>query len=467
MDPKTSRPPFCLLASLALGFLTARAEGIRRPAAGAPACERPSPGAEWHDRARLEGEAAPPEGKLVLWYRRPARTWDEALPVGNGRLGAMVFGGAADERIQLNEDTLWDGSALDPANPESLKALGEIRRLLFEGKNAQAVRLAERSMMGRPSRVKPYQSLGELVIECPGLPEVSGYRRVLDLDAAIASVRYERAGVAFEREAFASAPAGVIVLRFAADRPGALDLKLALKRARDAEARADPGDPRAIVLSGRIGMQDESRPERGLRFAARILALAEGGAVAADGAALRATEANAVTVLVAGATSYRGGDPEAEWAARLAAAAERPYEVLKAEHAADRPALFRRVSLDLGSAGPEAERIPTGARLARIREGKADPSLAALFFQYGRYLLIASSRPGDMPANLQGLWAWQMAPPWNADYHLNINLQMNYWPAETCNLAECHVPLFDLMDRLVEPGGRSKLRPGLRSPGSS
>ena len=138
-----------------------------------------------------------------------------------------------------------------------------------------------------------------------------------------------------------------------------------------------------------------------------------------------------------------------------AAAAERPYEVLKAEHAADHRALFRRVCLDLGSAGPEAERIPTDARLARIRRGKADPSLAALFFQYRRYLLIASSRPGDMPANLQGLWAWQMAPPWNADYHLNINLQMNYWPAETCNLAECHVPLFDLMDGLVEPGGRT------------
>jgi alpha-L-fucosidase 2 len=230
---------------------------------------------------------------------------------------------------------------------------------------------------------------------------------------------------------------------------------MTLKSERDATCAADTADPRSIVLRGRIARTDESKQERGLKFAARVLALAEGAQSSNDGGVLSVANADAVTLLIAGATSYRGGDPEALCAEALKKASSQAYDALKAAHVADHQKFFRRVALDLGPAGDDAAKLPTDERLARIKKGQGDPALAALFFQYGRYLLLGSSRPGTLPANLQGIWAWQMNPPWNADFHTNINVQMNYWPAETANLAECHLPLFDLMDGLVEPGGRT------------
>lgn len=391
---------------------------------------------------------------LTLWYKQPANNWNEALPIGNGRLGGMVFGTVNREHLQMNDDTLWDGYPQDAANPESLKALPDIRRLLFEGKNNEAVGLAGRTMMGRPSGVRPYQALGDLWIEWPELAQFTDYRRSLDLDTAVASVTFKNNDVAYTREIFASAPADCIVVRLTADKPGRLTFKTTVTREKDAQSMAHPSDALAILQRGQINCKDGAGQQRGLRFAAVVKAVAKGGTVANTNGVLAVTGADAVTLFIAGATSYRGGDPEQLCAAALGKASGRQYEALKAEHIAEHQKYFRRVALDIGSAGADVDAMSTDERLGRFKQGKDDPGLQAMFFQFGRYLLIGSSRPGCMPANLQGLWAAGMNPPWNADYHLNINVQMNYWSAEPTGLGECHLPLFDLMDGLVKPGER-------------
>jgi alpha-L-fucosidase 2 len=460
--------------------------GQPRIAYGLPATERTRIDDKWSDRAPLDGKTsvAPGDTRNLLWYRKPAKVWEEALPLGNGRLGAMVFGGIADERLQLNEDSLWDGYPLDPGNPQSLQALPEVRRLLFSGENLAAEKLAGQSMLGTPHGVKPYQSLGELWIEAPGLAGATNYLRTLDIGSAIARVAYTSGGVAYKREVFASAPANVIVARFTASRPGALDLKMTLKRQKDAQCIAAPDDARAIVLTGQIDRKDAKGVQRGLKFAARVSAVAEGGTVTNTGGFLTVSKASAVTLHITGATGYPGlraigdllardvsgdsytpvGDPEAVCAATIKRAGAVSYEALKAAHVKDYQNLFNRVDLTLGHANTPSAALPTDERLKALKqEGAADPDLTALYFKFGRYLLISSSRPGTLPANLQGIWAWQMNPPWNADFHTNINVQMNYWPAETTNLSELHTPLFDLMDSLVAPGGRvAKVQYGAR-----
>jgi alpha-L-fucosidase 2 len=453
----------CLLALTLAGAVSAAPS----PTAPVSATERVTTTKEWTDRATVASTATSPASPLELWYRTPAPEWDAALPIGNGRLGAMIFGGVADERIQLNESTLWDGYPLDASNPDALAALPEVRRLLFEGRNHEAEKLAGKSMLGRPKGVKPYQSLGELWLETSALPSVLNYRRSLDIATATARVSYVHEDVTFTREIFASAPAGVIVVHFTASRAGALDFKLALTRIRDAACTIVPGDSRSIFLNGRIQRRDDAGEERGLRFAAQVTAMVEGGTVTtANHERLVITKADTVTLLIAGATNYPGlqniatgptsADPAQLCADAIRRASAMPYEKLKADHVAAHRALFDRVRLDLGSANTAAATLPTDERLRALRAplAAADPGLAALYFQFGRYLLISSSRPGGMPANLQGLWAWQMNPPWNADFHTNINVQMNYWPVETANLSELHEPLFDLMDSLVAPGGR-------------
>ena len=430
-----------------------------------PACERtpidsaPDGNMPWVDRAVIASSGSKPKGQLLLWYRSPASSWYEALPLGNGRLGAMVFGGAEDECIQLNEDTLWDGEPHDASNPKALKALPEVRKLLFEGKNLEATDLAGKNMLGLPHRIKSYQTMGNLYIECSGAAKVTDYTRGLDLETAVASVKYSAEGIKFEREVFSSGPANVIVARFNADKPGALSLKLTLKRYQDAECIADPANPNAIVMNGQITPKGNSPGL--LRFTASVLAVNDGGHVTNAGGVLTVEKANSVTLFIAGATNYRdlgkgapdaSIDPAKTCTAVLETASKKPYEALKAEHIADHQKRFNRVSLQLGPVNPVAEGMDTIARLNAFRQGQPDPSLAALYFQYGRYLLAACSRPGGMPANLQGLWAWRTINPWNADFHSNINLQMNYWPAGPANLFDCQMPLFDLMDSLVEPG---------------
>ncbi len=428
--------------------------------AATPALERSNINAGWEDRATLSGEsAAAPSGRHTLWYRQPAKVWEEALPLGNGRLGAMVFGGVTDERLQLNEDSLWDGYPLDTSNPDALKALPQVRKLLFEGKNKEAEALAGGNMMGRPAGVRPYQSLGEVLMETPAGAPVSAYRRTLDLTTAVATVAYTQNGTAFTREIFASAPAGAIVSRFTASKPKSINFRLTLKRQKDAKCLAHPTANNAILLRGQIDCKDAKGEQRGLRFAAQVMAVTTGGKVTNTDGILTVSDADCVTLLIAGATSYRGGDPEQLCATSLtnasaAKSAPAAYEALKAASIADYQKLAGRVAIDLGSAGADVDALPTNERLGRIKQGQTDAGLVATYFQYGRYLLICSSRPGGLPANLQGIWAWQMNPPWNADFHTNINLQMNYWPAEIANLSECHLPLFDLMDGLVKPGGR-------------
>ncbi|MCX6874581.1 MAG: glycoside hydrolase family 95 protein [Verrucomicrobia bacterium] len=420
-----------------------------------PALERSNLNAGWADRATLGGEAAKvPTGRHTLWYRQPAKVWEEALPLGNGRLGAMVFGGVTDERLQLNEDTLWDGYPQDTSNPDALKALPQVRKLLFEGKNKEAEALAGANMMGRPAGVRPYQSLGELLLETPAGASAAAYCRTLDVTTAVATVSYTQDGTTFTRELFSSAPAGVIVAEFAASKPNSINVRLTLKRQKDAQCLAHPSANNAILLRGQIDCKDGKGEQRGLRFAAEVMALAKGGKVTNDNGILTVSGADSVTLLVAGATSYRGGEPEELCASALTKAAATSFKDLKAASIADYQKLAGRVAINLGTAGAEVDALPTNDRLGRIKQGQPDPGLVATYFQYGRYLLISSSRPGGLPANLQGLWAWQMNPPWNADFHTNINVQMNYWPAEITNLSECHLPLFGLMDGLVKPGGR-------------
>ncbi len=414
----------------------------------------------WADRATVTGSTGRPEGRLNLWYRSPAKEWYEALPLGNGRLGAMIFGGVTDDCVQLNVDSLWDGGPKDASNPAALKVLPEIRRLLFEGKNIEATQLAGIHMMGLPRNIKSYQTLGELYLEAPGQTAATGYLRRLDLDTAIAHVTYESDGVTYQREAFVSAPANVIVLRYTASKPGAISLKLTLKRAKDAVCQADPARPNAIQLVGQIQRDPALTP--GLRFQATVLARNQGGRVSNTGGILSVEGADALTLLIAAGTNFPGlgkgaPDPQRDPAIAVnATLAQVPEDAaLLRDHLADYRPFFQRVALDLGPDAPGVENLTTLERLKRIKSGPPDPGLVSLYFQFGRYLLISSSRPGTLPANLQGIWAWKLNNPWDADFHTNINIQMNYWLAEQANLAEMHLPLFDLMDSLVAPGAQT------------
>ncbi len=399
-------------------------------------------------RAAPAAAVVPPSSlaALKLWFRHPATNWEQqALPLGNGRLGAMVFGGPEQERLQLNEHSLWSGGPRDANNPEAYAHLAEVRRLLFANQPAAALDLAERYLMGRPSRLQPYQSLGNLRLEFPGHEEATEYRRELDLDKGLVRITYRVGAAHYTREIFISHPDQVLVMRLTCDQPAGITLFATLDREQDFSVIAKR--PTGLIMEGQI---DQGK---GLDYQVELAALADGGQVYTPISRLEVRGANAVTLILGAATSFGGREVEEASAADVARASKLPYPVLLANHIADHQRLFHRVELDLG--GAAAAQTPTDERLARVRQGGVDPQLFALYFQYARYLLIASSRPGDLPANLQGLWADGMKPPWNADYHLNINLEMNYWPAEVANLPECAEPLFQLIESLREPGRRT------------
>jgi alpha-L-fucosidase 2 len=406
---------------------------------------------------------------MRLWYRQPAKDWNEALPVGNGRLGAMVFGRPFDELIQLNEESLWAGAPIDNNNPESLSSLPEIRRLLFSGENEKAAALAEKSMLGKPPRIRSYEPLGDLRLEI--LPSASGlksYERDLTLREAIARTDFETVdGRKYSRRVFVSAPDDVIAVRVECATPGGLGFRAGLFREKDATISASSSGE--LVLEGRIN--DAPDPLAGpggahMRFSARIIVVPEGGRIrpsspgpSGSGPSLIVEGASAATVLVAAATDYSlaglGFDPSANPSSRCAAVLDkaRRFTALELEkrHVAEHAALFDRVEIDLG--GPESS-DPTDVRLEKLKTGGDDPGLAALYFQYGRYLLLGSSRrPAVLPANLQGIWNKDFKAAWNSDFHTNINLQMNYWPAEVANIPETVAPLADFLERLVVPGG--------------
>ncbi len=398
-------------------------------------------------------------GSLKLWYKHPAREWVEARPVGNGRLGAMVFGGVLKERIQLNENSLWDGHRQDTNNPEALKHLPEVRKLLFAGRNREATDMAGKYLMGNPQRVNSYQTLGDLWIDSHVSYPVEDYRRELDLETGIVRTSYRAGGTRFVGEVFVSHPDQVIVIRETCDRPGGLNTSFRLTRQQDAVTEIDPAgkpDYRQIVLRGQIkDTMPGATPTSGMKFEARlrILVTPGRGTIESTGDSIKVSHADSLTIFLAAGTSYRGGDPE--WSSRLEleAAAAQSYGRLKDRHLRDYKRLFSRVAIDLGHTANES--LPTDERLGAVKRGAEDPGLIALYFQYGRYLLISSSRPGGLPANLQGLWNEHIEAPWNSDYHTNINLQMNYWPAEATNLAECHEPLLSYVESLVEPGKRT------------
>jgi alpha-L-fucosidase 2 len=394
----------------------------------------------------------PPDSANLLWYRAPASNWNEALPVGNGRLGAMVFGGVTNERLQLNEDTVWAGEKRDRINPAGPKAIADVRRLLLEGKAAEAEALADKTIIAVPRRLPPYQSLGDLMLTFAASGDVSEYRRELNIADAVARVRYRAGGTLFTREVFASAVDQIIVLRITSEGPGVIDLSATLRRVQDAATRTVGSD--VVQMDGQAIAQPPrhaDEPRTGVRFTAMVKAVADGVAVRADDDSIKVSGAKTVTMFVSAATTVRERVPADACAKRLTNAATKSYDRMRANHVADYQRFFRRVVLDLDA---PASVLPTDERLASVQRGSADRGLEALYFQFGRYLLISSSRPGSMAANLQGIWNDSLAPSWDSKYTININTEMNYWPAEVTNLSELHLPLFDLIDNAREDGRR-------------
>ncbi|MBP1767514.1 MAG: Alpha-L-fucosidase [Candidatus Aminicenantes bacterium] len=418
------------------------------------------------------GQAGPPKvqagGEAVLsdrsdfklWYKHPAAKWTDALPVGNGRLGAMVFGKTDEERIQLNEETRWSGGPYSQTVKGGHEALPEIQKLIFQGEYIKAHRLFGRRLMGYPVEQQKYQSLGDLIIKFTPQGDVQEYRHELDLDTAIVTTSYAQGGVRFVREVFSSPVDQVIVVHLTADRPGSIGFTAELRGWRnDAHSnygtdyfQMDGFGADGLVVRGRSA--DYLGIEGSLRYEARLLAVSPGGRIIVDGPYLRLSGADAVTLYIAAATNFTNfkdvsADPKVRVNAALAGAAKRSYEEIKADHIREHRRLFRRAAVRL-PAGP-ASGLPTDERLAAF-DGANDPALASLIFQFGRYLLISSSRPGTQPANLQGIWNESMNPSWDSKYTTNINTEMNYWHAEVGNLAECAEPLFRMIRELTEQG---------------
>lgn len=388
-------------------------------------------------------------GEMKLWYRQPAEKWIEALPVGNGRLGAMFFGGTESERIQFNEETLWTGEPHEYQHEGAVNYLGQIRQLLFEGKQKEAEDLAMEHFMSVPLRQKTYQAFGDLLLDFPGHRTISDYRRELDLDTAVGTVSYKVGNTTYTREIFSSAPDQAIVMRISADRPNAVNFTARFASPHRLATRSTD-DSNQLVLAGLV-------EEGVLKFEARALFLNSGGDVSAGDTTITARNANSVTILLVAATSYKNfqdvsGDPTALCRSYLMGAVGKNYNELKQAHLQDHQSKFRRVSIDLGESGFDDE--PTDIRLAKMAS-RPDPDLIELYFQYGRYLLLGSSRPGCQPANLQGIWNYQLKPSWDSKWTVNINTEMNYWPAEVTNLSECHEALFDMLDDLVISGRKT------------
>ncbi|WP_428938105.1 glycoside hydrolase family 95 protein [Fontivita pretiosa] len=399
------------------------------------------------------GQQSPPDrNPMQLWYPKPATQWIEALPVGNGRLGAMVFGGPARERLQFNEDTLWTDGPRDYSHPGAAEVLPTLRQLLWEGKQKEAEALAMERFMSVPLRQSSYQPVGDVYIDFPGHEEVLEYRRSLDLRTAIARVSYRTAqGVSFTREVFSSYPDQAIVVRISADKPGCVSFAVTMHTPH-ASPTTRPTDGRSdeLVMSAQVRNGQ-------MRFESRLKAIVEGGRTSVENGAIRVEGADAATLLLVAATNFvsfqdLSGDPSARNAEVMSKLAGRTYDELRRRHLDDYMPLFARVAIDLGSS--DAIHKPTDQRLLDF-VNTPDPQLAALYFQFGRYLLIASSRPGDQVANLQGIWNDRTNPPWGSKMTTNINLQMNYWPSEVTSLPECNEPLWALIEDLMISGART------------
>lgn len=408
-------------------------------------------------------ESAAPSAGPVLFFGQPASAWPDALPVGNGRLGAMVFGQPAHERIQLNEETVWIGERRDRNNPQADRT-PEVQRLLMAGKVHEAEGLAQQVMMGIPDRLPCYQTLGDLWLDFDNSPgTISDYRLELDLDEAIVKTSFTAGAAPCTRQVFSSAPRNVIVVRVESTSPISLTVRLD----RPAESQTVAAGTNRLVMTGAARpvkpTTDPATQERqvGVAFRAEAKALAEGGTVRVLNGNIRVDNARAITLLIAAATDFREGNSAgmaAACARRLRQAAAVPYRQLRAEHVADYRRLARRASINLLNGPDPLANMATDQRLLRVKNGGEDPGLVATYFHYGRYMLISSSRSGTLPANLQGIWNESLDPPWGSKFTVNINAEMNYWMAESANLAELHPQLFDLLDSTRSSGAETARR---------
>lgn len=394
----------------------------------------------------------------TLWYNQPAKVWEEALPVGNGRLGAMVFGNPFHETIQLNEESLWSGAPINSNNPEAREHLDEIRRLVLEHNYVEANKLVSRHMVGTPPRVRSYQTFGNILLDYQ-IKDTTAYRRSLDLSRGISSTTFSADGIDYTQNVFASAIDDVIVTHLTSSQKGGLNLLVRLQREKDATVRVAGNE---IIMQGQVIDEDSPVAGKGgkhMKFAAKLRIAHKGGKIEARDGGIYISGAQQATLIWRGATDYnlsqlnfdRSINPLAICEQHIAQAAKLGYKKLCKRHIDDHREIFDRVSLDLGTT--EQDALPTDARLKALKAGANDPGLIALYFQYGRYLLMNSSRqPAVLPANLQGIWNHHYNAPWGSDFHTNINLQMNYWPAEVCNLSETALPLIEFIDKLQKPG---------------
>lgn len=387
---------------------------------------------------------------LKLWYQQPAKTWVEALPVGNSSMGAMVYGGTSREELQLNEETLWGGGPYRNDNPKAFESLAEVRNLIFSGKTMDAQNLIDQTFYTGRNGMS-YRTIGSLIIEAPGHEKAKNYYRDLDLERAVATTRYQVDGVNFQREVFASFPDRVIIVRFTADKPGELNFKVSYDSPLQSTVKKQG---KKLVLRGKGG--DHEGVKGVIEVETQSQVIAEGGKVSLTDKYISVEHATAATLYIAAATNFVNyhnvkGNESKKASALLAGAMKKEYsEALKA-HTDYYQSQFNRVSLSLGGENTKTARQETVKRIAGFSQGN-DPALAALMFQYGRYLLISSSQPGGQPANLQGIWNHQLNAPWDGKYTININTEMNYWPAEVTNLSETHEPLFDLVQDLSVTG---------------
>jgi alpha-L-fucosidase 2 len=395
-----------------------------------------------------------------IFFEQPATAWPDALPVGNGRLGAMVFGGAARERIQLNEESVWIGERRDRNNPQANRT-PEVRQLLFEGKVHEAETLAQKTMMAIPDRLPCYQTLGDLWLDFEGIGDVTDYRLELNLSRAIVTTQFKSGRTTYIREVFCSAPDQVIVVRLTVSDKGKLNLLARMDRPASSETKADA--PNRLVMTGEaVPVKPTTDPVKqehhvGVKFRSELLAVPEDGSVAAEGNALRIKNASIVTLFITAATSFRTDDMAAV-CAKYFQAAKTSYAELLTRHVADYRSYFDRSEIRLlNDVDPLAD-IPTDKRIQKMKAGGEDVHFLSTYFQYGRYMLISSSRPGTLAANLQGIWNESLDPPWGSKYTVNINAEMNYWIADRTNLSELQTPLFDLIDSTRAAGAVTSRR---------